>query len=203
MMLSSQVSSTVFPRSGYVALVFVLVARTVQGWVCIFCPCKIAIDFDGALAVTESSTVRQTIKTASKLRWFDSKYRFASPRLAHAAIEPTNQNRWLLVEFIPAVTTTATPAPVRTSDQAISGKDVFNALKQSVLVNFGDTGWGDVGGSLAGASLPSVSRKPHETLSARSQVLFTHDAPLYHTCRTGRSSAYDLGGSCAPRQNRK
>jgi ribonuclease P/MRP protein subunit POP5 len=53
------------------------------------------------------------------------------------------KNRWLLVEFIPATTTTASSA------QAISGKDVFNALKQSVLVNFGDNGWGEVGGSLA------------------------------------------------------
>jgi ribonuclease P/MRP protein subunit POP5 len=52
----------------------------------------------------------------------------------------------LLVEFIPA----ASPAPVPTSDQAISGKDIFNALKQSVLSNFGDTGWGEVGASLAG-----------------------------------------------------
>ena len=77
--------------------------------------------------------------------------------LAHATIEPANQNRWLLVEFIPATTTTtASSAP-----QAISGKDVFNALKQSVLVNFGDTGWGEVGGSLAGTfcCLQLASRK--------------------------------------------
>ena len=55
------------------------------------------------------------------------------------------QNRWLLVEFIPAATTTTA-----SYDQAISGKVVYNAVKQSVLVNFGDTGWGEVGGSLAG-----------------------------------------------------
>jgi ribonuclease P/MRP protein subunit POP5 len=42
----------------------------------------------------------------------------------------------------------------------ISGKDIFNALKQSVLVNFGDTGWGEVGGSLAGAFIrPLLHRK--------------------------------------------
>ncbi len=50
-----------------------------------------------------------------------------------------------------------------TSGQAISGKDIFNALKQSVLLNFGDTGWGEVGASLAGAFLPSAPRKQHET----------------------------------------
>ncbi|KAI9454780.1 Rpp14/Pop5 family-domain-containing protein [Lactarius psammicola] len=70
-------------------------------------------------------------------------------RPAHAAIEPANQNRWLLVEFIPAITTTTSSVPAPTSSQAISGKDIFNALKQSVLSNFGDTGWGEVGASLS------------------------------------------------------
>jgi len=32
----------------------------------------------------------------------------------------------------------------------LSSKDVFNALKQSVLLHFGDVGWGEVGASLAG-----------------------------------------------------
>ncbi|KAF8270198.1 hypothetical protein EI94DRAFT_815557 [Lactarius quietus] len=59
------------------------------------------------------------------------------------------KNRWLLVEFIPASTTTGPSAHMRTSDLAISGKNIFNALKQSVLANFGDTGWGEVGSSLA------------------------------------------------------
>jgi ribonuclease P/MRP protein subunit POP5 len=53
------------------------------------------------------------------------------------------QNRWLLIEFIPA---TSTPGQA----VAISGKDVFHALKQSVLLHFGDVGWGEVGASLAG-----------------------------------------------------
>jgi hypothetical protein len=60
------------------------------------------------------------------------------------------QNRWLLVEFIhvgasgPSLTT---PSP-----EEISTKDIFNALKQSVLLHFGDVGWGEVGASLAGKS---------------------------------------------------
>ncbi|KAH9979905.1 Rpp14/Pop5 family-domain-containing protein [Lactifluus volemus] len=33
--------------------------------------------------------------------------------------------------------------------QDMSGKDVFAALKQSMLLHFGDTGWGEVGASLA------------------------------------------------------
>ncbi|KAF8468497.1 Rpp14/Pop5 family-domain-containing protein [Russula ochroleuca] len=37
----------------------------------------------------------------------------------------------------------------RSPPDAISGKDVFNALKQSVLLHFGDVGWGEVGASLA------------------------------------------------------
>ena len=81
-----------------------------------------------------------------------------------SAIErPLKQNRWLLIEFIPAAspspsTSVSTPGhghghiqhiPIPSPD-AISGKDVFNALKQSVLSNFGDVGWGEVGASLAG-----------------------------------------------------
>src|SRR6266852_1477306 len=40
---------------------------------------------------------------------------------------------------------TTTPSP-----DVISGKDVFHALKQSVLSSFGDVGWGKVCASLAG-----------------------------------------------------
>ena len=73
------------------------------------------------------------------------------------------QNRWLLIEFIPAAsplpspsTSVSTPGHghirhiTTPSPDAISGKDIFNALKQSVLLNFGDVGWGEVGASLAG-----------------------------------------------------
>jgi len=73
------------------------------------------------------------------------------------------QNRWLLIEFIPAAsplpspsTSVSTPGHghirhiTTLSPDAISGKDIFNALKQSVLLNFGDVGWGEVGASLAG-----------------------------------------------------
>ncbi|KAF8468494.1 Rpp14/Pop5 family-domain-containing protein [Russula ochroleuca] len=63
------------------------------------------------------------------------------------------KNRWLLIEFIPA---TSTPGhnhtratTTRSPPDAISGKDVFNALKQSILLHFGDVGWGEVGASLA------------------------------------------------------
>ncbi|KDQ15839.1 hypothetical protein BOTBODRAFT_173512 [Botryobasidium botryosum FD-172 SS1] len=54
------------------------------------------------------------------------------------------KNRWFLVEFIRCETTTdggRRPATV-------SSKQIWNALKDSVLLNFGDAGWGAVGGSL-------------------------------------------------------
>jgi ribonuclease P/MRP protein subunit POP5 len=107
------------------------------------------------------------------------------PRLAYAVIEPANQNRWLLVEFIPATTTTASSA------QAISGKDVFNALKQSVLVNFGDNGWGEVGGSLAGTSLPSASRKNSTRQVTLSLHAVKYFSPTTHLCiiRVARGEA--------------
>ena len=61
--------------------------------------------------------------------------------------EPLNQNRWLLVEFIPF-----TPGGVATyaASDGLTGKHIWNALKESVIVNFGDTGWGAVGSSLTG-----------------------------------------------------
>jgi ribonuclease P/MRP protein subunit POP5 len=47
-----------------------------------------------------------------------------------------------------------TPTTTTRSRDTISGKDVFNALKQSVLLHFGDVGWGEVGSSLAGELFP-------------------------------------------------
>jgi hypothetical protein len=49
----------------------------------------------------------------------------------------------LLVELIPA-------RPSEANQKAINGKDVYAALKQSILNNFGDTGWGAVAFSLTG-----------------------------------------------------
>ena len=58
-----------------------------------------------------------------------------------------SQNRWLLVEFIPITNDgSATYAPSESLDE----KKVWNAMKESVIVNFGDSGWGAVGMSLTG-----------------------------------------------------
>jgi len=71
-------------------------------------------------------------------------------------LPPAQQNRWLLVEFIPAPSPSiSTPHHAQHSasipfPEELSSKDVFNALKQSVLLHFGDVGWGEVGASLAG-----------------------------------------------------
>ena len=54
-------------------------------------------------------------------------------------------HRWLLVEFIAAVNPT----------HPLDAKSIHNALKQSILANFGDSGWGAVGFSLTG-QLPYV-----------------------------------------------
>ncbi|KAF9650246.1 hypothetical protein BDM02DRAFT_1499067 [Thelephora ganbajun] len=51
------------------------------------------------------------------------------------------KNRWILVEFLPL------PYPNRQST-ALNSKQIYAALKQSVIVNFGDAGWGAVGNSL-------------------------------------------------------
>lgn len=48
------------------------------------------------------------------------------------------KNRWLLVEFI-----SATPSLAQ-----VDAKKIYSALKQSILTNFGDSGWGAVSFSL-------------------------------------------------------
>lgn len=69
-----------------------------------------------------------------------------------------HKNRWLLVEFIPCTT----PGPGSTNasggqtssaalgagDAELNSKQIWSALKQSVITHFGDTGWGAVGASL-------------------------------------------------------
>ncbi|KAF7366773.1 Ribonuclease P/MRP protein subunit POP5 [Mycena sanguinolenta] len=49
------------------------------------------------------------------------------------------KNRWLLVELIPA----SNP-----SQTHLDGQKIWTALRQSILTNFGDVGWGSVGLSL-------------------------------------------------------
>ncbi|KAF9459030.1 hypothetical protein BDZ94DRAFT_1269209 [Collybia nuda] len=51
------------------------------------------------------------------------------------------KNRWLLVEFIPVGLS-------KPATDYLEGKHIWGALKQCILSNFGDTGWGAVGLSL-------------------------------------------------------
>ena len=72
----------------------------------------------------------------------------------HSLISKKCQNRWILVEFIPVVQDQGAQLgklPI-SNGRPLDGKAIWAALKQSVLVNFGDTGWGAVGLSLTGAS---------------------------------------------------
>jgi ribonuclease P/MRP protein subunit POP5 len=62
------------------------------------------------------------------------------------------KNRWLLVEFIPFNDGTAHFSRQLSATSQINSKQIWNALKQSVIVNFGDAGWGAIGYSLTGQS---------------------------------------------------
>ncbi|KAJ7907291.1 hypothetical protein B0H13DRAFT_2233450 [Mycena leptocephala] len=53
------------------------------------------------------------------------------------------KNRWLLVELIPASTPNPNSSPAR-----LDGQKIWAALRQSILTNFGDVGWGSVGSSM-------------------------------------------------------
>jgi ribonuclease P/MRP protein subunit POP5 len=70
------------------------------------------------------------------------------------------KNRWLLVEFIPVQDGSISLShQLRNGSNQITGKDIWAALKQSVIHNFGDAGWGAVGYSLTGASCFSLDRR--------------------------------------------
>jgi hypothetical protein len=104
------------------------------------------------------------------------------------------QNRWLVIEFIPA---TSTPGQA----VAISGKDDFHALKQSVLLRFGDVGWGEVGASLAG-EIVSVFCSAGSAMGAdlvgggeQSQVFLTCDESLHRTRCARPCNKHDLGSA--------
>lgn len=59
------------------------------------------------------------------------------------------QNRWLLVELIPCPSPTASALDASSpEDNGINSKQIWSALKQSVINNFGDTAWGAVSSSL-------------------------------------------------------
>lgn len=126
--------------------------------------------------------------------WFDSKYchivlfgplsqAIETNKKTITSLPPAQQNRWLLVEFIPAPSPPSISAPHHAQHSAampfqddLSSKDVFNALKQSVLLHFGDVGWGEVGASLAGKQSScsfflSVSFA-HVLLLSESKMLF-------------------------------
>ena len=141
--------------------------------------------------------------------WFASKYGHPSlcihpsPAIEHILC---HQNRWLLVEFIPDVSTSEHPTTTTRSRDTISGKDVFNALKQSVLLHFGDIGWGEVGSSLAGELFLLSCLPLYEGLIffflfifcfrvAGSQIFLPYDEPLRRTSCAGHCNKQDLGSA--------
>ena len=68
------------------------------------------------------------------------------------------QNRWILVELLPL------PSPEKYST-TLNSKQIYTALKQSVIANFGDTGWGAIGSSLNGI-MPACAYKDTNTTKA-------------------------------------
>ncbi|KAH9838615.1 uncharacterized protein C8Q71DRAFT_538560 [Rhodofomes roseus] len=105
------------------------------------------------------------------------------------------KNRWILVEFIPCTA----PSPGRTpaaqaasggiggSDVETSSKQIWAALKQSVITHFGDTGWGAVGASLTvkyysprtNVCIIRVARDPYRIAWAGVTMLSTIDGQRY------------------------
>lgn len=93
------------------------------------------------------------------------------------------KNRWLLVEFIPCPDGDASFAHRLRSSSDLTGKQIWASLKQSVLTNFGDSGWGAVGYSLTGESPLIIGRIDVFLALDRSEVLLAHDQCVHHTRR--------------------
>ncbi|KAA1467207.1 hypothetical protein DENSPDRAFT_832205 [Dentipellis sp. KUC8613] len=76
------------------------------------------------------------------------------------------KNRWLLVEFLPPSSAGTNRPPAE-----LTGKQIYAALRQSVIAHFGDVGWGAVGASLnvkyfsptTGLCIIRVARDPYRT----------------------------------------
>jgi hypothetical protein len=92
------------------------------------------------------------------------------------------KNRWLLVEFIPVEDGVACMNhQLGRKSVEITGKEIWAALKQSVIVNFGDAGWGAVGYSMTGSSARMPAWVCTEVVF--SEVLLVYHESMHHTSR--------------------
>ncbi|KAH9902383.1 hypothetical protein C8Q73DRAFT_785074 [Cubamyces lactineus] len=97
------------------------------------------------------------------------------------------KNRWLLVEFLPIPAPTPGRPSVALSQEELTSKQVWAALKQSVITHFGDTGWGAVGSSLTikyfsprtNLCIIRVARDPHKIAWASVTLLNAIDGRKY------------------------
>ncbi|KIP11014.1 hypothetical protein PHLGIDRAFT_21911 [Phlebiopsis gigantea 11061_1 CR5-6] len=99
------------------------------------------------------------------------------------------KNRWLLVELIPCPSTSTTSALDASAPEgsAIESKNIWSALKQSVIANFGDVGWGAVSSSLTikyyspttNVCIIRVARDHHQTAWAGVTLLTSIEGRKY------------------------
>ncbi|KAI0729261.1 hypothetical protein C8Q72DRAFT_319688 [Fomitopsis betulina] len=99
------------------------------------------------------------------------------------------KNRWILVEFIPctALSNTQPSGGLGAFDVEKSSKQIWAALKQSVITHFGDTGWGAVGASLTvkyysprtNVCIIRVAREPYRIAWAGVTMLTAIDGQRY------------------------
>lgn len=115
------------------------------------------------------------------------------------------QNRWLLVELLPVPVPTPGRASALQPQDELTSKQIWAALKQSVITHFGDTGWGAVGSSLTSTSyryiLASQCLSPSDRC-AISQVLLAPDESVHHT-RRARPTQDCVGERCAHDRHRR
>lgn len=73
-------------------------------------------------------------------------------------------------------------SPPSTSDQDLTGQRIFNALRQSIISNFGNAGWGSVAASLSGASLRSILLYHIVELSHGQRIEVKYFSPTTNLC---------------------
>lgn len=104
------------------------------------------------------------------------------------------KNRWILVELIPLAPSTNLGASAQlegpkmtTADGETNSKQIWTALKQSIIAHFGDTGWGAVAASLTikyfsphtNVCIIRVGRDQHRIAWAGVTLLTTVDGRRY------------------------
>jgi Rpp14/Pop5 family len=145
----------------------------------------------------ESSLSRLTLPWP---RWSDSKYVSSNSILTDFLYSTLLfQNRWLLIQLIPPTLLSSTQFYTYPN---LTPQKIYTAIKQSVMINFGDVGWGAVANSLNGNLENCLSLWTVRTDLDGSEIFLSFDGTDHPSCHKGSISTR-LGSCYTPNFNRR